>query len=215
MPSREGQDARVPVGVGVRMIAALRVDDRGQLGARLIDGRAVGEPREQRRSRGAAVLPTAASVSASGAQTSAPSGVLKPAGATPTTSYGSPSKRTLLPTICGSARKAARPQRVAEHHAMMLPGCASLSINSRPSIGVDAEQLEEARRHAEARHLLGNVDAGQVGVPPLIDRPVLDGRRLLSPLAEIGGRSRSRDREASRPARRSSTTSSRSTPAKR
>ena len=61
-----------------------------------------------------------------------------------------------------------------------------------------AERGEEPRRHPEPGHLLGNVDARQVGVPPFVDRPAV-GRCVdsLLPFAEIGAVTPIADREAS------------------
>ena len=51
------------------------------------------------------MIASLSSVSASGDHTSAPSGVLNPGAATPTTSYGSPSSRMVLPMMLWSPAK--------------------------------------------------------------------------------------------------------------
>ena len=168
------------------MIAPLGVNDRRDLGSRLFDGCAVRQPADDAEIFVPAVGPLL---------------------------IGEGNRRPQLSAIgCGEARdrnpddfvrlavqphaladdvrvgcESPGPQSVSEHDALVL---ARLRLAHRKRAAQDrtgAHQLEESRRDKERGHLLGDVDAGQVRIPPLVHRPVLDGRRPFAPLAKVRG----------------------------
>ena len=68
--------------------------------------------------------------------------MLKPGGATPTTSYGSPSSRTLVPTMFGFAPNRRVHSACPRTTRRCWPGCASPSTNSRPSEGATPSRMK-------------------------------------------------------------------------
>ena len=169
------------------MVAPLGVDDRRQLGSRLLDGRAIRQPAID-----AEVLVPAVGPLLIGQRNRRPQLGAIGRGEARRRDADDFIRLAVQPhALADDVRigcESPGPQSVSEHDAMML---ARLRLALRKRAAHDrpgAQQLKESRRHKKRGNLLGDVDAGQVGVPPLVHRPVPDGARLLAPLAKIRGR---------------------------
>ena len=81
---------------------------------------------------------------------------------TPTTVYGWPSRRMSLPIALRVAAELRLPQRVAQHHLLLVAELAFLFREGAAQRRRDAQQPEERRRrlrHADARRRAVLIDA--------------------------------------------------------
>ena len=127
--------------------------------------------------------------------------MLKALGRTPTTSYGSPSSRTVRPTIADRTANRRVHSACPSTTRWCWPGCASSGRTSRPDHRRDAQQLKESRATPGSRApARGSSTPDRFGSHHSIRRQLLDGLRLRA--ATRGNRravtfSRSRNRRVS------------------
>jgi hypothetical protein len=186
-PLREREDLADAIAVGIGMVAALRLDDRRQFRAGLLERLAIAEPPIDTENLRTAIGPLLVRQRGGRPHFSAV-GCVETRRSDAHDLIRLAVEPDLLADDRGIGCEAAAPQAVAKNDAVVLSGLSLALGEFAPHDWRHVEEREETRRDEEARDLLRDVHARQVGVPPPIGRPTADSLRLFLPLTKIRSR---------------------------